>query len=208
MLGPPLGGFITTYFDWRWIFLINLPIAALGMVLGWRYVPERREAQPAPLDVRGFLYCGGGLLALLFGVSALGRHLVSDTVIAASRARRRCCWPISATRGACRSRCSTSACCAFHLPLRRGRRSGVPYRHWRAALLLPLLLQLALRFHRRWLPGLTTFVSAVGAIGMKTPGYARAAPARLPSRVDAERPSPSVPASPCMRCSRRSCGTV
>jgi len=39
MVGPPLGGFITTYFDWRWIFLINLPMGLVGIVPGRRFVP-------------------------------------------------------------------------------------------------------------------------------------------------------------------------
>ena len=39
MVGPPLGGFITTYFDWRWIFLINLPMGLVGIALGRRLSP-------------------------------------------------------------------------------------------------------------------------------------------------------------------------
>src|SRR5918993_2265659 len=53
MVGPPLGGFITTYFDWRWIFLINLPIGALGMMLALRFIPNARE-EPPPFDWLGF----------------------------------------------------------------------------------------------------------------------------------------------------------
>lgn len=169
VLGPPLGGFITTYFDWRWIFLINLPIAALGMVLGWRYVPERREAQPAPLDVRGFLYCGGGLLALLFGVSALGRHLVSDTVIAASLALG-VALLLAYLRHARRVPQPLFDLGLLRLPTYRcGVVGGAVFRIGIGALplLLPLLLQLAFGF-TPLASGLTTFVSAVGAIGMKT----------------------------------------
>src|SRR6476469_9249011 len=52
VVGPPLGGFITTYFDWRWIFLINLPMGALGIALASRFIPDLREEAP-PLDWTG-----------------------------------------------------------------------------------------------------------------------------------------------------------
>ena len=40
VIGPPLGGFITTYFDWRWIFWINIPVGLLGLVLATLFIPE------------------------------------------------------------------------------------------------------------------------------------------------------------------------
>ena len=43
VIGPLLGGFITTYFHWRWIFWINVPIAVLGLVLVTLFIPARRE---------------------------------------------------------------------------------------------------------------------------------------------------------------------
>ena len=79
MVGPPLGGFITTYFDWRWIFLINLPIGALGIALAWRFIPDIREDAP-PLDWLGFALAGGGLGAAMFGFSTFGRHLVPTEI--------------------------------------------------------------------------------------------------------------------------------
>ena len=42
MMGPPLGGLITTYGNWRFIFLINLPIGLLGIYLAWRHIPLLR----------------------------------------------------------------------------------------------------------------------------------------------------------------------
>ena len=42
VMGPPVGGFITTYFHWRWIFWINLPIAVLGIVLATLFIPNVR----------------------------------------------------------------------------------------------------------------------------------------------------------------------
>ena len=80
VIGPPLGGFITTYFHWRWIFLINIPICLLGLYLAGRYIENFREPDAAPLDVKGFLLtaCGGGLAML--GFSLLGSHLLPKSV--------------------------------------------------------------------------------------------------------------------------------
>jgi len=83
MVGPPLGGFITTYFDWRWIFLVNLPIGALGMLFAWRFIPSGRTAAP-PLDWLGFALAGGGLGAAMFGFSTLGQHLIPFEVAVAA----------------------------------------------------------------------------------------------------------------------------
>src|SRR5690606_22203864 len=85
MVGPPLGGYITTYFHWRWIFLVNVPIGVLGILLGRRFVPDVREAI-APLDWRGFLLTGLGLAAAMFGFSTLGLALVPTGVAAVALA--------------------------------------------------------------------------------------------------------------------------
>nr|WP_276203020.1 MFS transporter [Herbaspirillum rhizosphaerae] len=76
VIGPPLGGFITTYFHWRWIFLINIPMCILGLYLAGRYIENFREPDAAPLDMKGFLLtaCGGGVAML--GFSLIGNHLI------------------------------------------------------------------------------------------------------------------------------------
>ncbi len=76
MLGPPLGGLITTYSHWRFIFLINLPMGILGIFLAWRYIPLLK-GEPRPLDWRGFLLSACGLALAIFGFASIGRHLVS-----------------------------------------------------------------------------------------------------------------------------------
>ena len=76
VVGPPLGGFITTYFDWRWIFFINIPIGVLGIVLATIYVPNIREDDTPPLDLVGFLLSGIGLALLMLGFASGGRHLI------------------------------------------------------------------------------------------------------------------------------------
>ncbi len=40
VIGPPLGGFLTTYFSWHWIFLINIPIGILGIIATLRFLPR------------------------------------------------------------------------------------------------------------------------------------------------------------------------
>ena len=82
VIGPPLGGFITVHFHWRWVFLINLPIGILGLLLVLRHIPNIRESGVHALDVKGFLLSGIGLAVLVLGLSMLGRHLASGAVIA------------------------------------------------------------------------------------------------------------------------------
>ena len=83
ILGPPLGGFITTYLPWRWIFWINVPIGVLGVTLATLFVENVREAEPRPLDVVGFLLTGLGFSALTFGMTVAGRGFVSPLADAA-----------------------------------------------------------------------------------------------------------------------------
>ena len=84
VIGPALGGFISTYFHWRWIFFINLPIGFLGMYLVSRHIPNIFEDHLAPLDVKGFLLSGFGLSALTLGLATAGQHLLSMEVAIAS----------------------------------------------------------------------------------------------------------------------------
>jgi EmrB/QacA subfamily drug resistance transporter len=76
LLGPPIGGFITTYFHWRWIFWINVPVGILGMVLATLHMPDIREEGVPPLDALGFLLSGLGLSALVFGATVFGRDVL------------------------------------------------------------------------------------------------------------------------------------
>ena len=82
VMGPPLGGFITTYFEWRWIFWINVPIGLVGLALVTRFIPDIREAAPRRLDVPGFLLLGIGLAGLVFGISASGIGLLPGPLVA------------------------------------------------------------------------------------------------------------------------------
>jgi MFS family permease len=72
-IGPPLGGFITTYSSWRWIFFINVPIGIAGFLLARRALPDYRSAQPRPFDASGFALNALALMTLLYGLDGLGR---------------------------------------------------------------------------------------------------------------------------------------
>lgn len=168
ILGPPLGGLIATYSDWRWIFLINLPMGLLGLVLAWRYVPDLREPVK-PLDWTGFALSGLGLALALFGFSSLGRHMVSTPVAVGCLVLG-----LAGMAGyvwhALRHPHPLIDLRLLKLPtFRAGVMGGMLFRIGIGAtpFLLPLMLQLGFGL-TPLASGLLTFVSAVGAMFMKT----------------------------------------
>ena len=81
--GPPLGGFITTYFHWRWIFWVNVPIGLIGLALSLRYIANLREEVVPRFDFKGFALSGAGLLGLISGLSLIGRGMAPGWEVAA-----------------------------------------------------------------------------------------------------------------------------
>jgi EmrB/QacA subfamily drug resistance transporter len=76
VVGPPLGGFIVTYYSWRWIFFINVPIGAIGFMLVTVFIENVRETEVFPLDLRGFVLTGVGLAGLVLGFEMVGRGVL------------------------------------------------------------------------------------------------------------------------------------
>ncbi|HEY0938372.1 MAG TPA: MFS transporter [Trebonia sp.] len=77
-LGPVLGGVITTEWDWRGIFLVNVPVGVFALAATiWR-VEESRSPHPAPLDYAGFLLFTSGLVSLVYGLIRAGESSWSD----------------------------------------------------------------------------------------------------------------------------------
>ena len=68
VVGPPIGGFITTYVSWRWVFFLNVPIGLVGMVLVTLLIENTREAHPPPLDWLGFVLSGVSLASILYSL--------------------------------------------------------------------------------------------------------------------------------------------
>lgn len=69
--GPPIGGFLTTFFSWHWIFLINVPIGAIGIVAATLYLPEVERGDRHPLDVMGLTLTATGFAGVIFGLSVI-----------------------------------------------------------------------------------------------------------------------------------------
>lgn len=75
MIGPIFGGLFVSYWSWRGIFFVNVPIGALLIGLGLRYIPQDRESPDRarrPMDLTGMALLGVGALASMLGVSYLG----------------------------------------------------------------------------------------------------------------------------------------
>jgi EmrB/QacA subfamily drug resistance transporter len=169
VIGPALGGLITLYFNWRWIFLINVPICVLGLVLAVRYIPNYREDEERPLDLRGFVLSGVGLASLMLGLSTLGRHLLPWQVALGllaggvlvlavyGRHSRRVEWPLIDLR---LLRSATLRAGVVGGSLFRAGAGATPF-------LLPLMLQLGFGLNP-FQSGLITCFTAVGAMFMKT----------------------------------------
>ncbi len=68
-LGPTLSGWLVQYADWRWIFLINLPIGIIALIIGLRSLPTVERHAVAPLDLPGFILAPLAFAAVSFGVS-------------------------------------------------------------------------------------------------------------------------------------------
>ena len=72
-----MGGLITTYVNWRWIFFINVPISVLGILLGLHFMDNIREDTVPPLDTSGFVLSAAGLSMLMFGLSTINERVIS-----------------------------------------------------------------------------------------------------------------------------------
>ncbi len=168
LVGPPVGGFITTYFTWHWIFLINVPIGLAGIWLSGRVLPDVPPLGSRPIDFPGFALSALAASGVVFGLSVVSLPALPPLVGAATlavgiaggiayvRHARRAANPILDPR-------------VFSNPaFRAGIAGGSIFRIGNGAVpfLLPLMFQLAFGL-TPFQSGLLTFASAFGAIMMK-----------------------------------------
>jgi len=168
VLGPPVGGFITTYATWHWIFIINLPIGLLGIVLATRYIEDIRAEKHERFDLVGMALAGLGIAGVAFGFSVLGLNFVPWTVVAGLILGGAC------FIGAYFVHARHTAIPALDLTLfrfptfRASVAGGFMFRLGLGALpfLLPLMLQVGFGM-TPFQSGMVTFSTALGAMGMK-----------------------------------------
>jgi EmrB/QacA subfamily drug resistance transporter len=169
ILGPPLGGFIVTYFSWRWVFDINIPIGIIGAIAVTIFIPDIREPDGGGrLDLAGLFLTGLAMASLMAGLETVGRDII----------------PLPYTLGLFAIGLSAIGLYAMHIrghahpvldlslmriptfassvlagSLFRIAVGAMPY-------LLPLMLQLGFG-DSAMQSGLTTFTAAAGALAMK-----------------------------------------
>jgi EmrB/QacA subfamily drug resistance transporter len=168
MVGPPIGGFITTYASWHWIFLINLPIGIIGIVLVTLYIDEIRGDTRERFDFIGMALAGLGMGGVAFGLSVAGLDLlplVSVLAVTALGAVFLVLYVIYAKR----AQAPVLDLSLLSIPtFRASVTGGFLFRLGIGAwpFLMPLMLQLGLKmnpFHS----GLITFAGSFGALLMK-----------------------------------------
>jgi DHA2 family multidrug resistance protein-like MFS transporter len=85
-IGPILGGWLLAHNWWGWVFLLNVPVAALGFVAVVALVPESRAPVRPGIDWVGVLSSSAGLVGLTYGLIEAGQHGWSDAVALAPMA--------------------------------------------------------------------------------------------------------------------------
>jgi EmrB/QacA subfamily drug resistance transporter len=73
ILGPVIGGLILGAGSWPWLFWVNVPFAAVGLVLAWRFIPADGPRGTARLDVLGLALLSPAVVGILFGLSNASR---------------------------------------------------------------------------------------------------------------------------------------
>jgi EmrB/QacA subfamily drug resistance transporter len=168
VIGPPLGGLITTYSSWPWIFLLNVPLGIAGLALALILIPNAKGEKNGGFDWTGFALTGFASFSLMYSLEAIGRStidwLVTAPLIAAGLAAGIC-----AVRHALRAAHPLLDLSAFKVPsyavtvgggmLFRAAISAVPF-------LLPLMFQLGFGLSPLD-SGLLVLAVFAGNLGMK-----------------------------------------
>jgi EmrB/QacA subfamily drug resistance transporter len=168
LAGPPVGGFLTTFLSWHWIFLVNIPIGIAGVIFALTLLPESEPPPARRVDWTGFMLAGAAASGIVFGLSVISLPALPPV------------WGVSAT---------IAGAVSFAAYVRHARRAPDPLLNprlfanptFRSAVIgsnlfrigagaVPFLLPLMLQIGFGMTPfqsGMVTFVSAGGALAMK-----------------------------------------
>jgi EmrB/QacA subfamily drug resistance transporter len=168
MLGPLVGGALSTYAGWRWIFFINVPLGLLGITLGLRFVRDTVAPTRTRFDATGFLICGVALAMFQFTLENVGKPAIPGIVELAVAAGAGLCIALYVWH----ARRRADPVLDLHLfeirtfrianvagLLSRGSMNAVPF-------MLPLLLQIGFGYSAIE-SGAITFLSSLGAFAVK-----------------------------------------
>jgi EmrB/QacA subfamily drug resistance transporter len=168
VMGPLVGGFITTYWSWRWIFYVNVPFGLAGIALALHVVRPGGGRSDEPFDWTGFMLCGIGLSILQFGIENLNHPMVPPVAVVGlfvagaallvsyarySHGRRNAALDLSLFR------VRTFRVIVLHGTIARMAVNTVPFA-------LPLMLQVGFGMSPLE-SGEITFASAIGAVAMR-----------------------------------------
>ncbi len=85
-IGPLLGGLLTTYATWRWLFFVNIPVGLVGIALALGFFPDGRPSEPHYFDLPGFVLVGAGLAMLQFALENVGHPVMPRWAVASMAA--------------------------------------------------------------------------------------------------------------------------
>lgn len=80
VLGPLVGGYMVDYLSWHWIFLINIPIGAAGIILSWKYMPNY-TATNIDFDLKGFIIFASGSLLISMALELMGNSVKTTPIL-------------------------------------------------------------------------------------------------------------------------------
>ncbi len=168
LTGPPIGGFITTYFSWHWIFLINVPIGIIGIWLSTIFLPEIETTNPPPMDGKGFVLSGIAASGVVFGLSVVSLPALPPAIGIASTIIGFICGFLYMRHAAHHPAPILDFRIFQNATFRAASVGGTIFRISTGAIpfLMPLMLQIGFGLNP-FQSGMITFAGAIGAITTK-----------------------------------------